>query len=223
MEYINTEFGKLRLDEIPIVEQEPMNKKFFKSMIFFSVIIIILLIILYKQWNPPHNAKVLTKPNINLKTVKSHVNATSILLQNIISEKPVVENIVINTVSGNMINFKPISLQNGSFKVDFGETLDISNIVLITGKSPCNYITNIDINLYEITHNGENKIWEYSGPLMDKSENTIHISKMYYNPEEKIIKTPNLPIPHKFDEKIIANINELAILLSENEEKYISY
>jgi hypothetical protein len=225
MEFIDTKFGKLRLDQLPVVKPEAVEQTFLKSMLFFSIIIIILLIIFSIQWNTPHNVKVTVKDRMNLKTVKTNVKATSIYLQNIVSKNPTLENIVVITTSGNMMNFRPTALP-GAFRVNFGETLDIKDIVLITGKLEENFITNLDITLYNVTSNGEETVFEYSGPLLDKSENTIHISKVYYSPLENEIldESPDLTsVKHKFDEKIIANENELAIQLSETDEKYVSF
>jgi hypothetical protein len=221
MEFIETRFGKLNLNQLPIVAAEPLDRKFIKSMAFFSVIILILLTILYYRWEPQHNVKVSIKKDMSLKTVKTHVKATSIYIQNVVSKKPLLENIVIIATSGNMMNFRPTALPNRSFKVDFGETLDITDIVLITGKAPENYITNLDITLYDIMQ----KTWEYSGPLLNKSENVIHISKMYYNPpaEEEIIEKYDTSNKLNSDKKLIINENELAVSLGENEEKYVSY
>ena len=226
MEFIETRFGKLNLNQLPIVAAEPLDRKFLKSMAFFSVIIIILLTILYFRWEPQHNVKVSIKKDMSLKTVKTNVKATSIYLQNVVSKKPLLENIVIIATSGNMMNFRPTALPDGSFKVDFGETLDISDIVLITGKKSCNFITNLDINLYETTCNGEVKTWEYSGPLLDSHENVIHISKMYYNPpaeEEILYDSDPSNILGNSNKKLIINENELAISLGETDEEYVSY
>lgn len=232
MEYIDTQFGKLHLSQLPVVAPEPLDKKFMKSMLFFSFIIICLLFILYLQWNVPHNAKMDVTDRMNLKTVKTDVNATSIHITNVVSKHPVLENIVILTKDGNMLNFRPSVLQKG-YKVDFGESLDITEITLITGKSPCNYITNLDIALYNVTHNGEIRVWEYSGPLMDKSENTIYISKMYYDMDSEILDEPladkdnyssnKSNKSNKPNEKMISIENELAISLTEHDEKYVSY
>jgi len=158
---------------------------------------------------------------MNLNVVKTNVNATSIYIQNVVSKKPILENIIVISSNNNMLNFRPTALSNGSFKVDFGEKIDISDIVLVTGKSPCNYITNLDINLYETTCNGEMKVWEYSGPLLDQSENTIHISKMYYVPPKSDVEI--VEKSDSCDKKLIINENEFAVSLMENEEKYISH
>lgn len=226
MEKIDTIYGKLNLSELPLVSPEPMGRKFFKSMLFFSVIVLILLTILYYRWEPQHNVKVSIKKDMSLKTVKTNVKATSIYLQNVVSKKPILENIVIVATSGNMMNFRPTALSGGAFKVDFGETLDISDIVLITGKSPCNYITYLDITLYNTTSNGEERAWEYSGPLLNKSENVIHISKMYYSPpakEEILDDSDPSNIIGKTDKKLIINENALMLSLTEDDEDYVSY
>jgi len=173
------------------------------------------------QWTPPHNAKITIKKSMNLKVVKTNVTATSIYIQNVVSKKPILENIIVISSNNNMLNFRPTALSNGSFKVDFGEKIDISDIVLVTGKSPCNYITNLDINLYETTCNGEMKVWEYSGPLLDQSENTIHISKMYYNPSKSDVEF--IEKSDTCDKKLIINENEFAVSLMENDEKYVSH
>jgi len=173
------------------------------------------------QWTPPHNAKITIKKSMNLKVVKTNVTATSIYIQNVVSKKPILENIIVISSNNNMLNFRPTALSNGSFKVDFGEKLDIRDIVLVTGKSPCNYITNLDINLYETTCNGEMKVWEYSGPLLDQSENTIHISKMYYNPSKSDVEF--IEKSDTCDKKLIINENEFAVSLMENDEKYVSH
>ena len=224
IKYVQTQFGKLPIGEVPLIDKEMVCSKVGKLSFFFVVIIILLLIFIYMvEWYPHHTVKKDVYIKAPFKTIEDHVIITSLDVYNI-DQEILVENIVLITTDNNVINVDTIQnndlmvirKQNGLlYTIDFKQELDIKEIIIISNERQ--FINHININLF----NEKKLVWSYCGYLLDRRENTIPITKIFF-PE------PVAPVElEEYDENkvnhLVVNEEALALRLTEDSECYVSY
>lgn len=232
MIHIKTQFGYIPIDELPVVGPEPLSHKFSKSMIFFGIIIIIIFIFFYSsncKINKQERVKVITESLVD--KVRTSISASSIDVYNL--KQPIkLENILIITSDNNMLNIdtdlsdddsinkfvRIIRKGNGTlYSIDFGKSLDIKEVVLIT--PPTQFIPHINIDLYNLEKNNTTKVWSYSNYLQRRRDNSISITKMMPSDKTPLIELADLDP----SQKIITNENMMALAITENDEEYVSF
>ena len=219
MTYVKTQFGNIHIDDIPIVLHETTGSKFKHALMFFSIIVIII-IIMYMNYKPcryeSKNEEIVLKKSSN--NILTSVKATMIDVYDI--DDIYLENIIIVTTDDNIINIDILrnkyvkTIQNNNetiYSLDFKSELDIKEIIIISDKD--HYIDHINIDLI---NRGE-KVWEYSGFLQNRRENSIMISKQIFKYGQYKSDTLN-NTAKTTDEKVIMNENQLSIVLSESGE-----
>ena len=202
MTHVETQFGKIDLKDLPILDAEPLTSKFSKSMIFFSFIIVILFIVIFII---PWKKNIKTKVNLGSeRKIGNGMNANTLTVE----DNSQIENVILITSDKNMISIGNNKLNN------FKNSLNISQIIIVKNpEKPCNKF--INVTLYD----GKERIWNYSGPLVqDRIETTLYVTKTeWMSPEIEIEEYVNP------DTRTIMNENAFAIQLSETGDDYKSY
>jgi hypothetical protein len=237
MKFVQTQFGNVHINDLPVVIAEPISYKFGKAVMFFIVLIIIILIFFYMtNWSMNESENIpAVEPFTN--SYLTSVKADSIRVYND-EQQIVLENIVICTSDGNLFNIgtdnsvggvinKFVKIQprgNGiMYSIDFDKSFDIKEIILIS--PPAVFNSHVNIDLYCSEKYNMQKVWNYSGYLKDRRDNSIKIAKSTF---ADTITLADVPMIEREDlcpkeQYIIANENILALRLTEDSEEYVSY
>lgn len=232
MNYVKTQFGNIHINDLPVVVPQTTDNKVKSSLVFFSVIILLIVIFFHVvKWalNPHKKEKIIVSGFTD--KVPITIAATNICVYD--ANELFLENIVLITSDDNVLDInvldnayvKKIKTDcNTVYTLDFQAELNIKEIILISSDDPINYITHVNIDLYN--YNTVNdmygpKVWEYSSFLPGMRENSILISKQVYKPSGWHVQ--KLSDARTSTEKIIMNENELALTLTETSENYTSY
>lgn len=220
MSSVRTRFGDVHIDDIPIVVPEPLTNKIKSSIVFFGILIIMICIVIFiMPRDRPYKKHVLMLPKM-LSSSKTSVVINSITVSNF-NTLIDLENIVLITVNGNVINIdvkrNPYIVakahgQGIAFSLNLQSEYEVKEIVLISSET--NYIHNVNVDMY--LHGP--KVWEYSGSLEDRRENVIHINELLVKPN-KTQKTFRC----KKNDKLITNEHEMALVLSADGDSYSTY
>jgi hypothetical protein len=228
MDYIKTQFGNIHLNDLPLVVPEPMRNKLGYAFIFFIIFIIVLLLVLYfakktSKYNPICTDNSI-KPTLLMDMVPTAIKTYTINVYN--HDTPIyLENIVLTTADGNIMNidikrnpFVKITKHcNGlGYMIHFQNGIDIVEIGLISHWDPLKFIQYINIDLYDF----DKKVWSYSGGLYNRRENLIKIFKSEAMPQSEKTLLPSKIQSHQ---KGVINENDIMIVLSENDEDFLSY
>lgn len=230
-EYILTQFGKVRINELPLIKDETAYGKYGKFMGFFVLVIIILLFVFLFSSNKKPKFESFAEPVVT-KDVVCSVSAQIINIS--VDNANLLENIIIVEKNKNVIdipieNFaKSVVGTKTMYKLDMGNKLDIGELIVVS--SPLMISGNDKSVDIELVADEGLKVWEFSGELSDSLETKIAISEcivdsiVQSNIHDEFASTAEL-IRRKKDNtpRIIANENNFAIALTQEDEKYVSY
>lgn len=229
MKYVQTGFGRLSLDELPIVRNEELSSKLYKSLGFFTILIIILCIILYMtEWRKSHTIRTPVPMAKLSENVEAAVSASAIQVYN--SDKKIyLDNILIRTTDSNIVNIDVLHntavtiTKYGaglSYYIDFGNDLEIADITLISDE--LRFIDHVNIDLLKDSGQDNKKVWEFSNILEKRRDNVIKVcmTKSCEIPTtEQMLELADLD-PNR---KIVINESSLFLELSEDGDNYALY
>jgi hypothetical protein len=229
--YVKTRFGNIPVEDIPVVQEEDLTSKLFKSAIFFAIIVVILCTFIYLFYSSNYDKN---KPKTQVTIDKSEkiykaVKADAIKIYNY-NEDISLDNFSIITTEGNIFN---INKSNKNLKIytkysgimysmDLGSEMEIKQVVISSGDVRPNKYYNIELL------NNDKKVWEYSGKLEIKPYTTI---ETYIESDSPVsitdIKNQRLEnlkklYAHSLNSttRIITNESELQLLLTQDDEQY---
>ncbi|MGL5934538.1 MAG: hypothetical protein ACRCZI_02830 [Cetobacterium sp.] len=251
MEYVDTINGRIPIMDLPLVSDESVASKFMKSGIFFIILlVIVVMFFLLTESNRRANIPNEMPQEIFLKDkVQTTIKASAINVY--CSHEPIIiENIILNTVdrnadNGTMINMVNIDCIDNEFMVidkkcnglsyfiNLGREYEVESIIIISDRYK--YVDHVTIELYNGTGNTismAEKTWEFKGPLLNRRDNLIPITKIrefYAKDYENTYFTKinrneeyNTPLMYKKAKNVI-NEDNLQIQISEDGETYVGF
>jgi hypothetical protein len=238
--WIDTEYGKIHINDIPLVETESDRDKLLKCIIFFAFVIVVIILVLYLASRAQPKEGFLSDSessesdysDLLMRDVTGSMRATSVKLFNLHKRLPL-KNVVIITTDGNVINYNmwdkrsdPKSKYNVRdymygdtqvYLVNFRGELDIHMIYLISHADQ--YIEHINVDLLY----GDVPVWHYSGKLNPEQFNKIAVTNYQVNPSirQSVPVFQPLEITDLPEKKLVINEGSLAIQISERDERYV--
>jgi hypothetical protein len=224
MEYVQTNLGRINLNDIPIVKNEPLNQKFYKAFYFFIILILILMLVYLCDWHEPHTYKKKVKMPIFAENVARSVKASALQIYDD-KVKILVDNIIIRTSDNNIVNIDVLhnhfvqitKYGNGlSYYIDFGYDIDIDSITIVSDE--IQFIKHVNLDLLK-----NNEVaYSFSDNLQNRRDNTIFPSTDAFDSsldqQEQLLELADVG-----QKKIIINEKSLYLELNENDEQYGLY
>lgn len=233
--WIDTEYGKIHISDIPLVETESDTDKLIKCIAFFVFIIVVIIIVLYLMGNG-NDTQYEKFSNIEneplMLDVTGSIKATSIKLFDMHKELPL-SKVIIITTDGTVINYNieykntdtksKYSIKNYMygdtqvFAIRFRTEFDIDKIYVVSNTDKFIEHINVDLLYNEVP------VWHYSGKLNPEQYNKIEVTNKQINPDirHSIPMPPLTEVTDLPPKKLIINESSLAIEITENDERYV--
>lgn len=190
MDYVELANGRVPILGLPLVRNEDISSKFYKSVLFFMIVIMIFLLFIAlmpvnKSDSIPSNGELAQyakyQTTVNASAVDVYCARDRIFVENIIlvTDYQGKENMInIDTLENEFVEIAP-RYDGLSYYINLGREYKIKSIIIISDRYK--HIDHINIDLYCGTDNvvgAQKKVWEFSGPLYNRRDNIIPITKL---------------------------------------------